>query len=146
LSHLDRGHHLTRVRRLRSAQQAFAGTRPGFTPEQFFVAGSRMFRLWMQPFQPEAEAEADLDGARWAYRAGYDPREMAKLLSAAQQKRPPRIPMPEFLQSHPAADERCRAILELYDRLQRDAPNPRLYLGTENLRRKVAWKQRQFDE
>ena len=30
-------------------------------------------------FRPEDEAEADRDGAAWAYRAGYDPREMAAL-------------------------------------------------------------------
>jgi hypothetical protein len=34
-----------------------------------------MMRIWMQPFRPEFEAEADEDGARWAYLAGYDPRE-----------------------------------------------------------------------
>ena len=105
-----------------------------------------MLRLWTRPFQPEAEAQADLDGARWAYRAGYDPRAMAALMRAAAEKRPPRIPLPDFLQSHPPTEERSRAILDLFDQLQRDEPKADLYLGKENLRRRSAWKPPRRDE
>lgn len=40
-----------------------------------------MARLWTRPFRPEDEPTADLDGARWAYQAGDDPREMVRVIA-----------------------------------------------------------------
>jgi len=91
--------------------------------------------------------EADRDGALWAYRAGYDPREMGKLfLSAERRRNGPRVPMPAFLESHPAPVERHRAIIELYEELQRTEPREDLYVGKENLRRRVTRDRREFPE
>ena len=45
-----------------------------------------MMRLLSRPFRPEDESEADRDGAAWAYRAGYDPREMAALFERLHQR------------------------------------------------------------
>ena len=147
LAHLDRGHHLWRIRRIKLAEQTFSGRMQGFSPEQFFASGAAILRIWTRPFAPELEMEADRDGALWAYRAGYDPREMGKLfLSLDERRKAPRVPMPAFLESHPAPVERHRAIIELYRELQRTEPREDLYVGKENLRRRVARDRREFPE
>lgn len=147
LAHLDRGHHLWRIRRIKLAQETFSGKMQGFSPEQFFASGAAILRIWTRPFSPELEMEADRDGALWAYRAGYDPREMGKLfLNADQRRNGPRVPMPAFLESHPAPAERHRAIVDLYEQLQRTDPRDGLYVGKENLRRRVARHRREFAE
>ena len=92
LAHLDRGHVLKRARRVKLAQQAFSGG-GGFSPQRFMEAGTQFAQLWARPFRPEDEAVADGDGARWAYQAGYDPREMAKLfLLVGQRQKNQRVP------------------------------------------------------
>jgi predicted Zn-dependent protease len=136
LSHLDRGHLLVRARRWKLAQQAFAGQARSF--EEFFEAGASATRLWTRPFQPEDELEADRDGARWAYAAGYDPRAAARLFEEFAARKAGRLPLPEFLQSHPDPALRRRAMLAFYDELQRADPKGCLFLGEENLRRRVA--------
>lgn len=107
--------------------------------------GMTMMRIWSRPFRPEDEAVADSDGARWAYRAGYDPRELARLIRVMGQKRAA-VPLPMFLQSHPDPDRRAKAVLELYDELQNRDPKDNLYLGKENLKRRVARSQKRFEE
>jgi len=145
LAHLDRGHQLTRARRFKLAQQTLAGQRgPAFSPEQFFAAGTSMMRLWTRPFSPEDEATADRDGARWAYALGYDPRELAKLVGRLPPRQGPPVPMPDFLQSHPDPERRAKAIVDEYGRLQEADPKPRLYVGEENLRRRIARSRRAF--
>ena len=145
LAHLDRGHQLTRARRFKLAQQTLSGQRaPAFSPEQFFASGTAMMRLWTRPFSPEDEATADRDGARWAYVLGYDPRELAKLVEKLPQRRFPPVPVPDFLQSHPDPERRAKAILDEYEKLQQADPKPRLYVGEENLRRRIARSRRAF--
>jgi predicted Zn-dependent protease len=147
LSHLDRGHHLRRVRRLRLLERTFSGQPGEFSPERFFSSSRIMFRTFTQPFQPDDEAEADRDGARWAYQAGYDPREMAELLlrlGKRDWKQP--FPIPSFLRTHPVAQDRHRTILQLYEKLQQAEPKEELYIGRENLRRRVARHRRRFGE
>lgn len=144
LAHLDRGHVLSRARRVKLAEQTFAGKTPGTSLGEFFSAGTAAARLWTRPFQPEYELAADRDGARWAYLAGYDPRELGALfLRAGQRDWAGRIPLPGFLESHPPPETRHRAILDLYDALQRERPNDDLWIGKENLRRRTPWKGRQ---
>jgi len=147
LSHLDRGHVLKRARRMKLAQQTFSGNRGDFSPERFMVAGSQFAQLWARPFRPEDEAVADGDGARWAYQAGYDPREMAKLfLLVGQRQKNQRIPMPAFFQSHPDQKSRHDAIMKQYAELEQAAPNNALYVGKENLRVRTARSKRKFAE
>ncbi len=94
-----------------------------------------------------AEAEADRDGARWAYQAGYDTREMARLLlRLGRDDGKPPLPIPSFLRSHPPAAERHKAILEAYQKLQEADPKDNLYVGRENLRRRVARARREFKQ
>lgn len=147
LSHLDRGHHLWRVRRIKAAQKAFADDREESSLDRLFAAGSMMARVWAHPFRPEDEAEADRDGARWAYAAGYDPRETARMfLKLGQRQLIPGDFIPSFLRSHPAPEGRHKAIMELYRELQEAEPKEKLYIGRENLRRRVARVRRRFDE
>jgi len=147
LSHLDRGHHLWRARRLKLAQQTFSGQMGKFSPQQFFTSGTTIARLWTRPFRPEFEAEADRDGATWAYRAGYDPREMGELFLKLRRQRPENpIPLPSFMQSHPPAEDRHREILAVYEKLQQAEPNAKPYIGRENLRRQIARSRRVYPE
>jgi predicted Zn-dependent protease len=138
LSHLDRGHHTLRARRVKLAEQKLAAGAEQFSLERFFSAGTSLARLWTRPFRPEDEAAADRDGALWAYASGYDPREMAKLFLRLHQQRPaPALVLPGFLQTHPAFENRAQAIDKLYEKLQMDDPKDRLYAGHENLRRRI---------
>lgn len=143
LSHLDRGHHLDRIRRVKLAQQMFAPQRGKRSLDQFFRSGTTVLRMWTRPFHPEQEMEADRDGALWAYRSGYDPREMAKLLRKLDRQPPPAF-MPKFLRSHPAPLDRYRAVMQQTKQLQQSQPNSELYVGRENLRRRVARSRKRF--
>jgi predicted Zn-dependent protease len=147
LAHLDRGHHLDRLRRIKLAEQTLSEGPQGFSPERFFTAGSMMAQIWTRPFRPEHEAEADRDGARWAYLAGYDPREMARLFLELGRRRNNRgALLPDFLRTHPAPEGRHKAILELYNKLQQEQPQKKLYIGKENLRRRVSRARQEFEE
>ena len=117
------------------------------TGENFFAAGRALMGLWARPFRPEDEAQADHDGAVWAYRAGYDPRELAQLFQRlARSRRGKTADVPGFLLTHPRNDDRRRAILAVYRELSRTEPQARLYVGRENLRRRVTKAQREFAE
>lgn len=145
LSHLDRGHVLKRARRMKLAQQAFSDG--GFSPQRFMAAGTQFAQLWARPFRPEDEAVADGDGARWAYRAGYDAREMANLfLLVGQRQGNKRIPLPEYFRSHPDPKSRHDAIMKFFAESQQAVPNNALYVGKENLRLRTARSQKEFAE
>ncbi len=147
LAHLDRGHLLKRARRLKLAQQAFSGNGGDFSPQRFMEGGTQFALLWTRPFSPEDEAVADGDGARWAYQAGYDPREMAKLfLLVGKQQKKQGGPVPTFFQSHPEPQSRHDAVMKVYEERQQAAPNNALYVGKENLRLRVARSHRKFAE
>ncbi len=135
LSHVDRGHHTRRIREMKLAEQTFSGGGKATSFEQFFATGGTLMRTWMRPFRPELEREADEDGARWSYLAGYDCREMAKLILGLRRHPLGDLPIPEFFRSHPPAAERHRAIIEQYEELQAERPNAGLRLGEESLRR-----------
>lgn len=139
LSHLDRGHHTRRIKQTKLQEQTFSGRRGAMPMEEFFQVGNVMMRAWMRPFRPDLEREADLDGARWSYQAGYDCREMGRLFLRIHRRNGNRqLPIPEFFRSHPAGPDRHRAIMEEYERLQAERPNNDLRVGIENLRRRSA--------
>ena len=148
LSHLDREHVLTRARRIKLAQETFAGRQPGgWGPPDRFPPGPAMIRLWTHPFQPEDELQADRDGARWAYAEGYDPRELGRLfLEHAARRKGVAALLPSFLQSHPDPEVRNQALLKLYDELEQREPKPQLYLGKENLRRRIPRTRQAFQQ
>jgi predicted Zn-dependent protease len=142
LSHLDRGHHTRRIKEMKLAEQSFSGQPWTMTMDWFTTVGGALMRTWMRPFRPELEREADLDGARWSYLAGYDCREMGQLfLNLAGQHPALPFPVPEFFRSHPAGADRHRAIMDQYEKLQADRPNNHLHVGADNLRRRTVWEQ-----
>ena len=143
LSHLDRGHQLVHLKTVKAAQQTFSD-REGIVPEDFFATGTAMMRVFMRPYRPEEELEADLDGARWAYEAGYDCRELAQLFLRWQQRdRQQRHEFASFWRSHPYHEDRYRAVMELYDELQREDPQDGLAIGRENLRTRTPLSSRE---
>lgn len=133
LSHLDRGHLLVRLRRMKRAQLTLAAGPQSSSPAQAWDATANLVRLWTRPFREEDELEADRDGAVWAYKSGYDPRELNRLLAeiGKQEGALPAI-MPSFLRSHPPAAIRQKALAEVYEELQRTQPRDDLILGREN--------------
>lgn len=147
LSHLDRGHLLLPLKRGRALERTFENNSSEFDPRTFFSRGTMMMRLVGRPFRPEDEAAADRDGAGWAYRAGYDPREMAALFQRLHQRDPsPKLPFASFFRTHPYSDDRYQAILKQYDELEASDPRDPLYRGKENLARRIARSQQVFPE
>jgi predicted Zn-dependent protease len=147
LSHLDRGHVLLPLKRARLMQRTLEGGEAAIEPQTFFAAGTTMMRLLSRPFRPEDESEADHDGAAWAYRAGYDPREMAALFERLHQRdNDPKIPFASFFRTHPYSDDRSAAILRQFDKLSQQDPQATLYRGKENLARRIAKSQQEFPE
>ena len=84
----------------------------------------------LRPFRADYEREADLDGARWSYQAGYDCREMARLFLQHEQRKAARDrAIPEFFRSHPTGADRHQAIMKEYERLQGENPRDDLVKG-----------------
>ena len=147
LSHLDRGHLLVPLKRGKIMERKLSDAATGFDPQKFFTTGTSMMRLLGRPFRPEDESEADRDGATWAYRAGYDPREMAELFARLHQRdNDPKIPFASFFRTHPYSDDRSDAILRRHDELQAADPREKLYRGKENLARRIPKSQQEFPE
>ena len=124
LSHIDHGHQLQLLRRMKVAEQTFAGG-GSFDPRRFLQNGTLLLRAFSRPFRPEDEVQADRDAAVWAFRLGYDPREFAELFRRWVERRPPGDELlPAFLRSHPAPSDRQRAVLQVLEELRRAEPEP----------------------
>jgi predicted Zn-dependent protease len=147
LSHLDRGHVLLPLRRARVMERTLADGTTAFDPQRFFAATTTTMRLMSRPFRPEDESAADRDGAAWAWRAGYDPREMAALFERLHQRdSDPKLPFASFFRTHPYSDDRAAAILRQFDELEQQDPQKTLYRGRENLARRTPKSQQQYPE
>lgn len=145
LSHLDRGHLLLPLKRTRLWQQSPVPTQFAGDPQAMFANGAAMMRLMARPFRPEDESMADRDGTDWAYRAGYDPRELARLFTRLDEaKRDPRFPLAEFFRSHPFDQDRAVAIQQRYQQLTGDGARHDLYVGRRNLALRQSRAQRRF--
>lgn len=147
LSHLDHGHQLLPLKRSRMMQQMPFANGSGFDPQKFFSSGTTMMRMMGRPFRPEDEAVADRDGAAWAHRAGYDPREMAKLFARLHEKNnDQKVPFGNFFRTHPYNEDRFDAIMDQYAELQKKKPNKKLYRGEKNLEQLIPKSQQEFAE
>ena len=147
LSHLDRGHLLRRTKQWKLAQKRMT-TAPGeFSFDKMMQMNSAMMQLFRRPFGPEEELEADRDGITWACRAGYDPRALGEIYRAfdAAGKNPPEF-MPAFFRTHPLTAERRENLTKTFADLQAAEPRANLYLGRENLTRRLTRAQREFAE
>ena len=145
LSHIDHGHQLRYLKSMKLAQRTFTGGVPA-DPRSMMNNTMLLTSVFARPFRPEDEAEADQDGATWAYRAGYDPRELAKLFlrfeAATRETRTSM--MPAFFRTHPYDRQRYEAVLKRYEELVRT--EPRGHTPAANLRDRVPRSQREFDD
>ena len=106
-----------------------------------------MTKQFARPFRAEDEAAADLDGAKWMHALGYDPQELADVFRRMDQRSPANSArMPSFLRTHPYHAERYAAIKEFADEARKRRPEAKLYVGAENLRRRVPRSVREFAE
>jgi predicted Zn-dependent protease len=143
LSHIDRGHQLYHLRRFKLAQQSVSS---GFDPRRMMSMGSMMAKMFMRPFRPEEETEADQDGARWAFQLQYDSSEMARVfLKLSQRDRGRPAFMPSFLRSHPFHEDRYAAILRQTDEMKAKRHDARLYVGRQNLETRLTRTEKQFE-
>lgn len=141
LSHLDRGHQLLPLKRMKLMQAKF---QKGFDPQDFFQNGPWMIKLMARPFRPEDEKDADEDGAKWAFQAGYDPREMAKLYrkQADKLKEPQQAnEFVNYFRTHPFYRDRDTAIQKQFAKLRKKHPHQELLIGEENLKLRRSRKQ-----
>jgi predicted Zn-dependent protease len=141
LSHLDRGHQLISLKRMKIMEKSFSA--PG-SRDAFINSPSNMTKLWARPFRPEDERDADRDGVTWSYAAGYDPRELAKLFQkkTGKSSMTEELPWATFFRSHPNDQERQEAILKQFKQLHHKQPLPQpLAIGRENLINRFSRKQ-----
>lgn len=147
LSHLDHGHQLGPAKRMKLAQQGFSGQGGNFSYDKMMQSGALMMRTFARPFHPEEEAEADADGVRWCYRAGYDPRQMADLFLRLHRRDGVQAAAPfNFFQTHPYHRDRYEAVLRQDRDLQRGEPRDDLYIGRTNLERRINRDEQRFPE
>jgi predicted Zn-dependent protease len=144
LSHLDRGHQLLPIRRMKLAQQNVNAIRSD--PSAMFRQANLFMSAFMKPFRPEDELEADQDGVMWTYRAGYDPRAMEVLFSRLSERDKGGRFAPAFMRTHPYHADRRAAVERLFAELQTTEPRSDLYIGRPNLQRRIPMSERKFDE
>jgi predicted Zn-dependent protease len=119
----------------------------GFSPDKLLGTMSTMTQLFRRPFGPQEEIDADTDGITWTYRAGYDPRALEDVYAAIQKAgfdQPDFLPA--FLRTHPPSAERRENLVATFQKLQAAAPSDKLYIGRENLARRLTRQQREFIE
>ncbi|MHB8973396.1 MAG: M48 family metallopeptidase [Pirellulaceae bacterium] len=147
LSHVDHGHQLRYLKSMKLSQSTFAPGGALANAPDMMNNVMLLTKSFARPFRPDEEAAADRDGATWAYRAGYDPRELAKLFLRFPQSAADRNELvPSFFRSHPYHRERYEAVLQCYQELMKTEPRADLYVGTQNLRERVPRSKRAFEE
>ncbi len=82
------------------------------------IAQGSQFGLgaWLMKYSREYEKQADLLGAQIMARAGYDPRDLAKMFEAIEQESKGKTP-PQWLSSHPNPGNRVQYIRAEADKL-----------------------------
>ena len=135
LSHIDRQHQLEQFKNSLLAQKSLQGGAVNF--RQFANFGQLMMKSFMTPFAADQEQEADSDGARWSFRLGYDPLEMARIFQRLHDRdKNQQMPLPSFLRSHPFHLDRFQAIRDTGNRLIAANPDKQLAVGRDNLRQR----------
>jgi predicted Zn-dependent protease len=136
LSHLDRGHQLIPLKQSKVANDPL-----DFQDRMMWIG------LMVRPNRPEHESEADSDATRWMMKAGYDPRELARLLTVWNENRKriaPWLPfVPGFVKSHPDAGRRAQDVLQVATKNLANFPDA-TYIGVENLRKRTPRSQKSF--
>ena len=127
-SHLDRGHQLLPLK-----QSKRSNTMMDFRSSMQWIATTA------KPYRPEFESQADADAVRWMLAAGYDARELARLLirwDVRQEQQAGWTKMiPSFARSHPDSGRRATVVLDKVDLARVKTEN--LIIGKENLARRI---------
>jgi hypothetical protein len=141
LSHIDRGHQLRFAR-----STMLAGDMRTFRDSRTSAANAMLLaKQFARPFRAEDEAEADLDAGKWIFEIGYDPMEMAEIFRRLDQRYPiGSVRMPSFLRTHPYHADRYEAVKQLSSQLRAANPDTELYIGRENLQKRIPRRIRQF--
>jgi predicted Zn-dependent protease len=136
LSHLDRGHQLIPLKQSKVANQPL-----DFQDRMMWIG------LIVRPNRPEHESEADSDATRWMMEAGYDPRELARLLNGWNENHKRIAPwlsfVPGFVKSHPDAGRRAQDVLQVAATNLANFPKA-TYIGVENLRTRTPRSKQEF--
>lgn len=143
LSHLDRGHLVLPLKRSRLLNGQ--GAKSGQSLEKMLGDMRLVSKMFARPFRPQDETVADQDGVDWAYRLGYDPRELARLF-ARLQARDGQIQIPglSLFRTHPYHVRRHDAVLARFEELQAADPREGLYVGERNLKVRTPRSVREF--
>ncbi len=128
LSHMDRGHQLLPLK-----QSKRTDTMVDFRSSMQWMAATA------KPFRPEFESQADADAVKWMLAAGYDARELARLLMRWQSRQDQTAAwtkmVPSFVRSHPDSGRRATVILNSVDRAR--IKKDKLIVGKENLSSRI---------
>lgn len=143
LAHLDRGHMYLLAQRVKLTNSAFQMPAQGpmnFDPSRFLSRGMAAGSVWMNPFKPELELEADCQATTWMYLAGYDPAGLVGYFERLHQRirDQPNDPLFQFTRSHPYSLDRKREVLDRLAQLKRWKNRNDLALYPDNLRKLVA--------
>jgi predicted Zn-dependent protease len=149
LSHIDHGHQLRQLRAMKLAQGGWEANGANDRATTYGMPANVMLmtKQFARPFRAEDEAAADRDAAKWMLALGYDPLELADMFRRMDCRSPhDTTRMPSFLRTHPYHAERYAAIKEFAAEARKDRPDAKLYVGAENLRRRVPRSERGFAE
>ncbi|HEY9855575.1 MAG TPA: M48 family metallopeptidase [Stenomitos sp.] len=106
VGHVAARHGVEQIRRALVARGFLISTL-GTSPQAAQIAGQIVAQIVLKGYGREAELEADRLGARYAARAGYDPRQLEAFLQVlAKQGEPPGWLMP--LETHPTIADRLQ--------------------------------------
>lgn len=126
LSHLDRGHQLLPLKQAKRVNKL-----------SDFRSSMQWLSTMVKPFRPEFESQADSDAVRWMIDAGYDPRQLARLLHRWDTRQDQQAPwtnmLPSFARSHPDSGRRAETVLRDFEKTKIDPDT--LVIGRENLDR-----------
>jgi len=78
--------------------------------EDLVIASQVVVGLMMKGYSRQHEYEADILGARYAWRAGYNPRGLVSFFRKIEVVRDGQTRPPEFLSTHPDTDKRISAV------------------------------------
>ncbi len=81
--------------------------------DEYVVAAAAAFQLVMLGYSRRDEYEADLLGARYAWRSGYSPYGMSSFLQKLQKANQNSGSLPEFLSTHPDLGKRVGRVNEV---------------------------------
>lgn len=137
LSHLDHGHQLLPLKQAKRINRV-----------NDFRAGMSWMATTMKPFRPEFESQADADAVEWMLAAGYDPRQLAALLTRWEARQTQQAGwtkmIPSFARSHPDSGRRAQVVLRLFDRSRKDPKQ--LIIGRQNLAERIPASDRRLPD